>query len=221
LWTVTYVSKSSENFTKNLKKLLQGTAWSQAALARKLGVAPTMISRWASGEHVPSLEWIEEIAGAFGLSASELLEVKEPKPRVVQPDPIQMLKMLEREILSLQAGDASQRSKIEDLEEELKQFRGEAPVLTARAPLGKVERILKEQADEIAALKLENAGLKKAAPAPLPTTAAALVAAITAAANDEAKLALVAGSVSAILGLDFSLKGIEQPKRASDRKRRN
>lgn len=63
----------SEAFTRNLSKLIQLTGWSQAELAKKLGVHPQALNRWIKGEVTPGIGIIVQISKIFGISLDDLL----------------------------------------------------------------------------------------------------------------------------------------------------
>ncbi len=96
------MSKPAAILRKNLEKLLERAQWSQAALARKLKVQPTVISRWLSGEVSPGLDAVDALARAFGLTATEILADETPEPRVAEPDPQTMLNRVSNYILELE-----------------------------------------------------------------------------------------------------------------------
>jgi transcriptional regulator with XRE-family HTH domain len=48
--------------------------WSQAELARRIGVGRTRLGKWETGEHVPHVTHLITLKGAFGVSLDELVE---------------------------------------------------------------------------------------------------------------------------------------------------
>lgn len=64
---------TSDIFLENVNRLLKKLGWTQAELAIRAGVKPPSISQMLNGNHSPTLATLEKIAGAFGLTASQLL----------------------------------------------------------------------------------------------------------------------------------------------------
>ncbi len=65
-----------QNLSKRLGEVRQLAKLSQTALARQLGVSPSLISLWESGERLPSQEQLLEVAGAAGVSLDYLLNAE-------------------------------------------------------------------------------------------------------------------------------------------------
>lgn len=66
-----------QTLAKNLKYLISnnaGTAHNQKDLADALGVTQTAVSYWLSGKKFPRNETLENIAGYFGVSVSDLTD---------------------------------------------------------------------------------------------------------------------------------------------------
>ncbi|MDI6814267.1 MAG: helix-turn-helix transcriptional regulator, partial [Desulfitobacteriaceae bacterium] len=59
--------------SEKIKKLRHTKGWSQAQLAKKLGVHPQHISRYETGFSNPSAEILAKIAEVFGISVDYLL----------------------------------------------------------------------------------------------------------------------------------------------------
>ena len=68
----TYETK--QIFSKRLCSLLSDRGLTQADLADLMGVAPSSVSSWCSGEKMPRMDKIEWIAQHFGVMKSDLLE---------------------------------------------------------------------------------------------------------------------------------------------------
>ncbi len=82
-------------FAKELRKLRHDQNLTQAAMAFKLHVDPSRVSRWEHGE-LPPLNMVERISATFGVNAHEWLhEAPQPpaadalanEPRVVHMKP--------------------------------------------------------------------------------------------------------------------------------------
>ncbi len=64
-----------DSLSVRLEMARKESGLSQSALARKLGHVPSLVSLWESGDRLPPLERIPEIAQALGVGANYLLEV--------------------------------------------------------------------------------------------------------------------------------------------------
>jgi transcriptional regulator with XRE-family HTH domain len=61
-------------FGQRLARLRQQRAWSQAELARRLGTSRGMVAYYESCAKNPTIEFVEKVAHAFDIPASELLD---------------------------------------------------------------------------------------------------------------------------------------------------
>lgn len=61
---------------KTIRARRESAALTQSALARKLGCADTMISRWESGRATPRLRYAEKLAVALGGVAADYHETR-------------------------------------------------------------------------------------------------------------------------------------------------
>src|SRR5437868_13226997 len=57
----------SERFAGWLQASMHSRGLTQAQLARSVGVADTQISRWRRGQVVPTLQYLQRLADAFGV----------------------------------------------------------------------------------------------------------------------------------------------------------
>jgi transcriptional regulator with XRE-family HTH domain len=62
----------SDNFARWLEATMQSRGLSQAAIARRVGVADAQVSRWRRGQVTPSLPHLQRIADTFGVPRVEL-----------------------------------------------------------------------------------------------------------------------------------------------------
>lgn len=69
-----------EVFKENLRYFLEINGWSQADMARKLGVSTATAAKWATGESMPRVDKINKLADWFGIKSSDLLEPRENEP---------------------------------------------------------------------------------------------------------------------------------------------
>ena len=58
-----------------LKALREAKAFTQADLAKKLGITRSSVNAWELGISVPSTQYIVELASIFGVSTDYLLDV--------------------------------------------------------------------------------------------------------------------------------------------------
>lgn len=68
------IEKISAQFGKNMKQIRTKKEMSQGDIARTLEVDRGYISNIENGEKNPTLSTLEKIAGALGISSSELLK---------------------------------------------------------------------------------------------------------------------------------------------------
>ena len=61
------------NFSENLKRLMFEKALTQESLAKKLNLDQSRISRWKTGESVPSAKNLKKLASLLGVSTSDLV----------------------------------------------------------------------------------------------------------------------------------------------------
>ena len=66
-------------FGQNLTDLLDRNGINQNELAAKMSVAPSTVSSWCSGEKMPRMDKVEWMANFFGVSKSQLIEVRHPR----------------------------------------------------------------------------------------------------------------------------------------------
>ena len=65
---------SPRTFGVRLKRLRNEKGWSQATLARKLGVTREYLARLEAGLHDPPLSTVERLAKILGVRISKLVE---------------------------------------------------------------------------------------------------------------------------------------------------
>ena len=65
---------SPRTFGVRLKRLRNEQGWSQATLARKLGVTREYLARLEAGLHDPPLSTVERLAKILGVRISKLVE---------------------------------------------------------------------------------------------------------------------------------------------------
>lgn len=78
----------------NIVSLREKRGWNQAELARQLKWDPGHLSAYMTSRE-PGLDKVAEIAAVFGLSISELFKDKPPAPRIIEPTPIEALRVLQ------------------------------------------------------------------------------------------------------------------------------
>lgn len=72
--------------------------WSQGDLAERLHVTDKAVSRWETGRGLPSVDLLEPLAEALGLTVSELLSGRELTPEELpKAAGAQMMESMERE----------------------------------------------------------------------------------------------------------------------------
>lgn len=151
--------RASELFRKNVVRLLNETGWSQAALARKLKLAPTAVNRWISGEVVPGIEAIEAIADVFGLSAAELMSTAEVKPRMAELSAEQMLDRL-KEHFTLQGFELERlQREVAALKQQLQDAKSPDAKIAENEELRLLRIMVRSRDKSLESLKSENSAL--------------------------------------------------------------
>lgn len=62
-----------DNLVANVRWLMSETGWTQVELAERSGVSQTAISKVLRGDMVPTIEFAEKLASAFGLSGWHII----------------------------------------------------------------------------------------------------------------------------------------------------
>ena len=70
---------NQEIFCKNLKLLEEAKNWNSSQLAKEVHMTEATISRWKSGDRLPSIPALWKIADVFGISIDQLVG-REPLP---------------------------------------------------------------------------------------------------------------------------------------------
>lgn len=67
-------------FAKNLNRYMQINGKTQADLVKDLKYSSSTISNWCTGQKIPRMDKIEQLATYFGINKSDLIEDKTEKP---------------------------------------------------------------------------------------------------------------------------------------------
>lgn len=67
-------------FAKNLNRYMQINEKTQADLIKDLKYSSSTISNWCTGQKIPRMDKIEQLATYFGINKSDLIENKAEKP---------------------------------------------------------------------------------------------------------------------------------------------
>jgi transcriptional regulator with XRE-family HTH domain len=79
-----------QRFAGWLEASMRSRGFTQAQLARSVGVADTQVSRWRRGQVVPTLQYLQRLADTFGverMTLDELLGLPVPQSRDPGADP--------------------------------------------------------------------------------------------------------------------------------------
>lgn len=68
------IYETKKIFSENLCKLLSKSGKTQLDLSIQLGVAPSSVSSWCSGEKMPRMDKVERMAQYFNVPTSSLIE---------------------------------------------------------------------------------------------------------------------------------------------------
>lgn len=60
--------ESHFNISERIRELVKEKGWKQSTLSSAAGIKPSTISEWFSGKHEPSVEMIEKVCGALGIT---------------------------------------------------------------------------------------------------------------------------------------------------------
>lgn len=52
---------------------IKDSGYSQAQLAREMGVSPVVVSRWATGRHIPDMDSLARLADILGVDLNNLI----------------------------------------------------------------------------------------------------------------------------------------------------
>ncbi len=106
------MKKGKTFFCKQFKKILKGKDITQQELAKKLGIAQSMISQWLTGASNPNLNTLKKLSSVLDVPLSyffENLNEKNLEEKLKEKD-FEILKLnnkileLEKEILELKLG---------------------------------------------------------------------------------------------------------------------
>ena len=65
---------SMSSIAENIKKLRESHGWSKAELARMIGKTRPAISQYESGQTIPRMGTIEDLARVFGVNKRDIIE---------------------------------------------------------------------------------------------------------------------------------------------------
>ena len=67
----TYINRPETGLA--IYKAIKESGYTQVQLAAKLGVSPVMVSRWATGRHIPDMDSLVHLADTLGVDVNILL----------------------------------------------------------------------------------------------------------------------------------------------------
>jgi transcriptional regulator with XRE-family HTH domain len=105
----------SEGFPAWLRARMDARRWNTVQVGRELGVYPSLVSRWLSGQRLPSIEAMHAMASAFQLPLQEVLVASGHVPPDAVPDDPRK-RELARKIATLDLTDERYRRLTELLE---------------------------------------------------------------------------------------------------------
>ncbi len=70
----------NELFCKRIKLLRQSNGWSQANLAKHMGLSQQSVAKWEAGQSTPTPDALAKLARLFGITTDYLLGVSDGIP---------------------------------------------------------------------------------------------------------------------------------------------
>lgn len=98
--------------SKQIIKLRNKQGWTQQQLAEKIGVSKQSVSNWETGEKVPRMGKIEEIASIFNVTVSYIVDGKSD----AEKENIDIVKNLEEQGIIINFSDYEGFEKLSDEE---------------------------------------------------------------------------------------------------------
>ena len=77
-------------FSRNLTNLLEDRNKSQKDLVDFIGVSSSTVSNWCTGQKLPRMDKVQQIANWLGVNNSELLETKKNDPQITYDEMIRI-----------------------------------------------------------------------------------------------------------------------------------
>ncbi len=119
-----------ETIRRNLKYYLERSPYTQAEIARMLGVSKTSVSKWMRGENSPNIELLEPLCELLSINITDVFEE--------HPEPEEMLAPDERQLVTdyrefNAEGKEKVREYVADLKDNPKYKKRDAPVLDKQA----------------------------------------------------------------------------------------
>ena len=68
---MSYIDRSETGLA--IYNAIHNADYSQAEISRIMGVSPCMVSRWATGRHIPDMDSIAQLADIVGVTVDSLL----------------------------------------------------------------------------------------------------------------------------------------------------
>lgn len=116
-------TESRRVFQRRFNELLRSRNFTQKEIATVCGVSTSTVSTWSKGINMPRMDKLERLAAYFGVSASSLIETREPEPGMddftyAMQNEIQELTEADRELLLTLARQLNHARKKRDGESE-------------------------------------------------------------------------------------------------------
>lgn len=88
------MTKFWDQFRKNLREAIEQKNWSQRVAAAQFKMTQPMLNGYLVGDKVPKLDAVFRIAHGLGVSLDELFGMCDIKPRILEPDETELLKLI-------------------------------------------------------------------------------------------------------------------------------
>lgn len=80
-----------ETIRKNLKRYLERSEYTQAEIARALGISKTSVTNWMKGVNSPNIELLEPLCELLNINIADMFEEQPEVSETITPDEQQLV----------------------------------------------------------------------------------------------------------------------------------